>query len=97
MWSQQLASLGKGAQTPEIGPDDRVPGAKMKRVDISIPIFDAADKTAIVLVSFTQRTAFNGPPDGRPHSQEGAGYSFVYRKTPIAWTQIHSVEDYTFH
>lgn len=95
MWSQRLDNLRRGAPPADTEQRYQQPAISIRRVDISMPVFDAGYSTAIVVVSSMERSARVQFDKVKQSIPAGFGQSFVYRKESGEWALIHSTLDYT--
>ncbi|CAH1654801.1 conserved hypothetical protein [Hyphomicrobiales bacterium] len=95
-WKQRLSEfqIGRDAGEPDGAPDRQK--ISQLRIEISLPVFDAAFTTAIVVLSTWREAAARGPAgQSKRLSPEGSGFSFVYKKQAEGWIQIDRTEDYS--
>lgn len=98
MWKQRQADFSNGALPADIDQRYRQPAISMMRIKISMPVFDAAYTTSVVLVSSLRHAAVKEQPGKvKQLGSTGESSSLVYRKLDGVWTLIHSTEDYSFH
>ena len=95
-WKQRLSEFQSGRDTGELdgGPDRQK--ITQIRIEISLPVFDTAFSTAIVVLSTSREAATRGRSGpSKRSSPEGFGLSFVYKKQAGGWIEIDRTEDYS--
>ncbi len=115
LWRQMVDDFRSGANPGERGADKgrsaRSSTLRLRRAEITLPLFNRMFTTAAVVVGYNSLYTWKIDADAsqqysdkydkagyyRRQGVEGFGYTYVYRKKGGVWKRIHETDDWSAH